>query len=119
MSGASGRTVSGAIGRWGAVCGAAATAMLRNGVSLAGVGAVLRHRSPSVTALYAKVDIEDLEGFFQVSLPEGPYESVGGLIIHQLGRVPEKGETMEIGSLQFRVMSATKRHIKTLKISEI
>lgn len=35
----------------------AATAMLRSGVSLAGVGAVLRHRSPSVTALYAKVDI--------------------------------------------------------------
>ncbi|MER9235266.1 tyrosine-type recombinase/integrase [Mesorhizobium sp. M0622] len=35
----------------------AATAMLSNGVSLAGVGAVLRHRSPSVTALYAKVDI--------------------------------------------------------------
>ena len=35
----------------------AATAMLRHGVSLAGIGAVLRHRSPSVTALYAKVDM--------------------------------------------------------------
>jgi integrase/recombinase XerD len=35
----------------------AATAMLRSGASLAGVGAVLRHRSPSATALYAKVDI--------------------------------------------------------------
>jgi integrase/recombinase XerD len=35
----------------------AATAMLRHGISLAGVGAVLRHRSPSMTALYAKVDI--------------------------------------------------------------
>lgn len=35
----------------------AATAMLRSGVSLAGVGAVLRHRSPSITTLYAKVDI--------------------------------------------------------------
>jgi integrase/recombinase XerD len=35
----------------------AATAMLRNGATLAGVGAVLRHRSPSTTALYAKVDI--------------------------------------------------------------
>lgn len=35
----------------------AATTMLRNGASLAGVGAVLRHRSPSVTAFYAKVDI--------------------------------------------------------------
>jgi site-specific recombinase XerD len=35
----------------------AATAMLRHGVSLAGVGAVLRHRSPAMTAHYAKVDI--------------------------------------------------------------
>jgi len=35
----------------------AATAMLGHGVSLSGVGAVLRHRSPSMTALYAKVDI--------------------------------------------------------------
>jgi len=34
----------------------AATAMLRQGVSLAGVGAVLRHRSPDTTAHYAKVD---------------------------------------------------------------
>ena len=36
----------------------AATAMLRNGVSLAGVGAVLRHRSPQTTAHYAKVDFD-------------------------------------------------------------
>ena len=34
----------------------AATAMLRQGASLAGVGAVLRHRSPQTTAHYAKVD---------------------------------------------------------------
>lgn len=34
----------------------AATAMLRHGASLAGIGAVLRHRSPRTTAHYAKVD---------------------------------------------------------------
>ena len=34
----------------------AATTMLRQGASLAGVGAVLRHRSPRTTAHYAKVD---------------------------------------------------------------
>jgi len=34
----------------------AATAMLREGASLAGVGAVLRHRDPMTTAHYAKVD---------------------------------------------------------------
>lgn len=34
----------------------AATAMLRSGVSLTGVGAVLRHKSPVMTMHYAKVD---------------------------------------------------------------
>lgn len=34
----------------------AATSMLRQGVSLAGIGAVLRHRSLSTTTRYAKVD---------------------------------------------------------------
>ena len=35
----------------------AATAMLRHGVSLGDVGAVLRHRAAAMTAHYAKVDI--------------------------------------------------------------
>jgi integrase/recombinase XerD len=34
----------------------AATSMLRQGATLAGVGAVLRHRAPATTAHYAKVD---------------------------------------------------------------
>jgi integrase/recombinase XerD len=34
----------------------AATQMLRHGVSLAGIGAVLRHRDPTMTMHYAKVD---------------------------------------------------------------
>ncbi|OGQ94392.1 MAG: hypothetical protein A2521_09765 [Deltaproteobacteria bacterium RIFOXYD12_FULL_57_12] len=67
----------------------------------------------------AKVDIEEVEEFFHVKFPEGPYESVGGLITQQLGRVPKNGETMEINSLMFRVVAATKRHIKTVKISRI
>lgn len=43
----------------------AATAMLRQGVSLAGVGAVLRHRSPRATAHYAKVDFDLLREIAQ------------------------------------------------------
>ena len=43
----------------------AATAMLRKGVSLAGVGAVLRHRSPQTTAHYAKVDFALLREIVQ------------------------------------------------------
>jgi site-specific recombinase XerD len=43
----------------------AATTMLRQGVSLAGIGAVLRHRSPRTTAHYAKVDFDLLSDVAQ------------------------------------------------------
>jgi site-specific recombinase XerD len=44
----------------------AATAMLRGGATLDMVGAVLRHRSPDMTAHYAKVDVTMLQ---QVAQP--------------------------------------------------
>lgn len=49
----------------------AATTMLREGASLAGVGAVLRHRSPMTTAHYAKVDFGLLTEIAQ-PWPEAP-----------------------------------------------
>ncbi len=67
--------------------------------------------------IYAKVDIEEVENYYKTTFPEGPYESIGGLIINQLGRVPEIGESVDIETLNFKVLSATKRHIKTLQIS--
>jgi len=43
----------------------AATAMLRGGATLDMVGAVLRHRSPNMTAHYAKIDVMTLEQIAQ------------------------------------------------------
>ena len=68
--------------------------------------------------IHAKVDIEEVEAFFQVVFPAGPYESVGGLVIHQLGRVPAAGESVVLQGLNFQVVSATKRQIKTVKIQK-
>jgi integrase len=42
-----------------------ATSMLRAGASLESVGTILRHHSPSTTAIYAKVDIAMLESVAQ------------------------------------------------------
>ncbi|UCD66707.1 MAG: HlyC/CorC family transporter [Deltaproteobacteria bacterium] len=66
--------------------------------------------------IYAKEDIEEVESFFETELPDGPYESVGGFIIHQLGHLPKAGEIVELDNLIFKVISATKRNIKTVKI---
>ena len=67
----------------------------------------------------AKIDIEEVERKFQIELPEGPYESVGGLMIHSLGRIGRTGDTLQLGDLSFTIKSATRRNIKIVEINRI
>lgn len=64
----------------------------------------------------AKIDIEEVEAHFRLTLPEGPYESVGGFIIHRLGKVPPSGVVVQESGLAFRVLGADPRRIKTVRI---
>lgn len=64
----------------------------------------------------AKVDIEDVEQKLEIEFPEGPYESVGGLIIHMLGRIGVEGDTVQVGGVRLIVHTAGRRRIKRVKI---
>ncbi|MCD6389342.1 MAG: CBS domain-containing protein, partial [Desulfobulbaceae bacterium] len=65
-----------------------------------------------------KVNLEEIENFFHVSLPDGHYESVAGFIIDKFDRVPETGAETTFQSLTFTVLSASKRRIETIKIHQ-
>ncbi len=67
----------------------------------------------------ARVDIEEVEERFGLEMPEGPYESVGGLVVHLLGRLAVPADQVEAGGLRFVVQSASKRHIKAVRISRL
>ena len=67
----------------------------------------------------ARIDIEVVEKNFTCSLPTGPYESVGGLIIHVLGRIPKHGEIIQIGSLALKVLTASPRRVRTVRIRKL
>ncbi len=41
---------------------------------------------------------------FGVSLPDGEFETIGGLVADHLGRVPRRGEVVDVGGLRFVVM---------------
>jgi CBS domain containing-hemolysin-like protein len=64
----------------------------------------------------AKIELEEVEAHFNCRLPEGPYESAGGLVIHSLGRVPVNGDTVDVGPLSFTVLAADPRRVRTLRI---
>lgn len=69
-----------------------------------------------IIVVHAWVDIEKIEEHFDLELPEGPYESAGGLVIHALGRLAKTGDVVEVGDLRFEVKSANNRQIKLIRI---
>ena len=62
--------------------------------------------------VHAWVDIEKIEEYFDIEFPEGPYESVGGLVIHLLGRLAVVGDSVETSGIRF---SSAKRRCQTDK----
>lgn len=65
----------------------------------------------------ARLEIEKLEDYFGIKLPEGGFESVGGFIIHLLGRLPQKSEEIIFENLKMIIDSADERKIDKILIT--
>lgn len=66
----------------------------------------------------ARTDVEVVEDQLGVQLPDGPYESIGGLVIHGLGRIAREGDVLDIEHLHIEVKEATQRQVKSVKITK-
>ena len=65
----------------------------------------------------ARMEIEKLEKHFEIDIPEGEFESVGGFIIHILGRIPKPGEKINYEELEMTIKSADNRRIDQVLIT--
>ena len=66
----------------------------------------------------ARLEIEKLEDHFGITLPRDSYESVGGFIIHLLGRIPNVGEKVMFDRLEMTIKSAGVRKIEEIVITD-
>jgi len=70
-------------------------------------------------AVRALTRIDDFNEYFDVSFADDDYDTIGGLIVSQLGRMPLEGDKMQFDGFDFLVYRVTKRRIHTLKIKRI
>jgi CBS domain containing-hemolysin-like protein len=61
-------------------------------------------------------EVEELEELFDVELAEDDFITVGGLITHDLGRLPHKGESLNIKGLLLEVLEVDQKKVKKLRI---
>jgi len=71
-------------------------------------------RSWTVPAL---TRIEDFNQAFSTRFSDEEFDTIGGLVLHELGRMPRRGEAVHIGGLEIKVMRADRRRIETLRVT--
>ncbi len=71
-------------------------------------------RSWTVPAL---TRIEDFNQAFGTRFSDEECDTIGGLILQELGRMPRRGEAVQIGGLELKVTRADRRRIETLRVT--
>ena len=65
------------------------------------------------------VEIDCLNDDFDMQLPEGDYETIAGLVIAELARIPNQGTKLKIADWEVLVTQVTNRKIIKVKMTKI
>jgi putative hemolysin len=65
----------------------------------------------------ARASIDELNEALDWTLPKQEYETVGGLVLATLGRIPRTGEEVAVPGYAITVLEADDRHVRAVKIA--
>jgi magnesium and cobalt transporter len=63
--------------------------------------------------------IDEFNEYFKTRLPAGEYDTVAGLVMNRLARVPRRGESVVVDNWEFRVMRTDRRRIDILRVGAV
>ncbi|ADN77047.1 CBS domain containing protein [Ferrimonas balearica DSM 9799] len=76
----------------------------------------IRRISRQVWAVAALTPIEEFNEHFDAGFSDQEYDTVGGLVSHAFGHLPERGEIIELNGFEFKVVNADTRRLVQLQV---
>jgi len=77
----------------------------------------IRKEAERTFSVPALTRIEDFNATFGTRFSDDEADTIGGLILHELGRMPRRGEAIEIGGLELKVTRSDRRRIESLRVT--
>lgn len=78
---------------------------------------------PGNWLVQARMEVDQINDQLKVALPQGDYETLGGFLLQQFGRIPEPRDELffntPAGLFKFTVKQATERAIQSVQIEKI
>ena len=66
-----------------------------------------------------RMEVDEINDHLDIAIPEGDYETLSGYLIASLGRIPAKGEIIEIDDYRFEIAKATRTRIRVVVLESI
>ncbi|MEX2524660.1 MAG: transporter associated domain-containing protein [Gammaproteobacteria bacterium] len=63
--------------------------------------------------------IEEFNEFFDTSLDDEDYDTIGGLVINAFGHLPQRGEMIDLDGFNVKVLRADKRRVHLLRFERV
>jgi len=73
------------------------------------------HRANRYT-VKGRTPIESFNEYFKSMLSDQDYDTVAGLVVHEFGRLPQRGDEIEFGGFHFKVLRADPRRVNLLRV---
>lgn len=77
----------------------------------------IKQRADGTFAVKALTPVEDFNEFFSCDLDEEEFDTVGGLLLKQFGRLPRRGESTTLDDFHVTVLNADNRSIRLVQVS--
>jgi len=61
--------------------------------------------------------IDEFNEYFQTELSDDEFDTVAGLVMNQLGRLPRRGETLQLADCELKVLRFDRRRIDSLRLT--
>ncbi|MBK6320051.1 MAG: HlyC/CorC family transporter [Dehalococcoidia bacterium] len=75
--------------------------------------------SEDEVVLDAGTTTDVLKDLFDYEIESEDFDTVGGFVIHRLGRLPSVGDEVEVDGLNLRVLSMSGRRIRRLRVAKV
>jgi len=76
----------------------------------------IRREGERQFSVRAQTPIGDFNKYFGTAFSDEEFDTIGGLAINLLGRLPRRGESFALGGLEFKVLRADRRRLDTLRV---
>ena len=79
----------------------------------------IKEKGPNTYEVDAMLDIETINKELDIELPESEdYESLGGLIMNELGEIAKAGDIVKISGVELKVLEIQKMRISKVQIKK-